>query len=462
MLVDVAAAAVPPTSSSLVAVAFVAMIGLSARINNSSISHHSPGCSSLEGFFYEHGSVIVSDAHAPPNANFDGSASSNANVSHTLVQNEWSWSKSANVIYLEAPAGVGFSYDAASEVGSIQPTAGDNSTAADNLAALDAFFIKFPEYKSNEFYVSGESYGGVYVPTLSLKILQAGAAFKGNMKGYLVGNGVFDWEDAQPTHIEMAAGHGFVSAPFASKAQSTCQASNFTGSECKKLLSEIQEKYVDTNGYDAYRTCFHPNGDDNEKGHFFATLHDAYAAKTRPADRFSSLRRLAGTRMRRSLDEVPCINSIKGTEYLHRADVRAALHVEVSPNTWQICGGVNYKDDGVFSSMVAVHREIFSLKRNVRVLVYNGDVDPGCNYRWAERSVRRFGLGSPVHSSDWEPWTYDLTSVGEQLGGFVSRFVGNGVDEVFFSTVHGAGHMSPQWRPAAAWTMFDRFLSRKL
>ena len=55
-----------------------------------------------------------------------------------------------------------------------------------------------------------------------------------------------------------------------------------------------------------------------------------------------------------------------------------------------------------------------------------------------------------------------LTRVGEQLGGFVSRFTGKGVDEVFFSTVHGAGHMSPQWRPAAAWNMLDRFLSRKL
>ena len=293
-----------------------------------------PGCSSLEGFFYEHGSVIVSDAHAPPNANFDGSDSSNANSSHTLVHNEWTWSKSANVIYLEAPAGVGFSYDAASGAGSTQPTAGDNSTAADNLAALDAFFTKFPEYQKNEFYVSGESYGGVYVPTLSLKILQAGSAFKGNMAGYLVGNGVFDWEDAQPTHIEMAAGHGFVSAPFAAEAQSTCEASNFTGGACKKLLSKIQSKYVDSNGYDDFRTCFQPNGDVGKHGHFFANLYDAYAATSE--GRFTSLQRLAMTRKRRSLDDVPCINSIKGTEYLHRSDVRAALHVDVSPNKWEV------------------------------------------------------------------------------------------------------------------------------
>eukprot|EP00041_Stephanoeca_diplocostata_P025423 m.664663 g.664663 ORF g.664663 m.664663 type:complete len:153 (-) comp22747_c0_seq2:3964-4422(-) len=67
----------------------------------------------------------------------------------------------------------------------------DGTTAADNFAALQSFFEKFPEYTTNDFYVAGESYGGFYVPTLSLTIFKAGATFKGSMKGFLVGNGVF-------------------------------------------------------------------------------------------------------------------------------------------------------------------------------------------------------------------------------------------------------------------------------
>ena len=45
----------------------------------------------------------------------------------------------------------------------------------------------------------------MYVPTLSQKIYQAGAAFGGNMSGYLVGNGVFDHAEALPTHAAFAA-----------------------------------------------------------------------------------------------------------------------------------------------------------------------------------------------------------------------------------------------------------------
>ena len=90
-----------------------------------------------------------------------------------------------------------------------------------------------------------------------------------------------------------------------------------------------------------------------------------------------------------------------------------------------------------------------------RVLVYNGDVDPGCNFLWAEASVAKFG--KPI-SDDWHAWVYGGESiVGEQLGGFVTDYEGG----VHFATVHGAGHMSPQWRPEAVFNMLVRFLAGK-
>ena len=62
------------------------------------------------------------------------------------------------MIYIEAPVGVGFSYSSSSTpVSDYQCT--DDTAAEDNMEALKDFFNnKFPEYKYNEFFLSGESY----------------------------------------------------------------------------------------------------------------------------------------------------------------------------------------------------------------------------------------------------------------------------------------------------------------
>lgn len=74
----------------------------------------------------------------------------------------------ANVLFLESPAGVGFSY---SNKTSDYDASGDRITAADNYVFLVNWLERFPEYKDREFYISGESYAGHYVPQLAHTIL---------------------------------------------------------------------------------------------------------------------------------------------------------------------------------------------------------------------------------------------------------------------------------------------------
>ncbi|CAN8004453.1 unnamed protein product, partial [Ixodes hexagonus] len=112
-----------------------------------------PGCSSLVAAVTELG---------PFRVGYHG-------LNMTLNPDTWLKASTfvANVLFLEAPAGVGYSYD---------PTGvyvtDDTQTADDNYLAVLDFFEKYPEYKQNDFYVSGESYAGVYVPTLTLKLLK--------------------------------------------------------------------------------------------------------------------------------------------------------------------------------------------------------------------------------------------------------------------------------------------------
>jgi serine carboxypeptidase-like clade 2 len=54
-------------------------------------------------------------------------------------------------------------------------------------AFLVKFFDVFSQFKSNDFYVTGESYGGHYVPMIATAILDHGVLVN-QTKGFLIGN----------------------------------------------------------------------------------------------------------------------------------------------------------------------------------------------------------------------------------------------------------------------------------
>ena len=74
----------------------------------------------------------------------------------------------ANVIFLESPAGIGFSYSNDSHD---YTEAGDKKTAEDSYIFLLNWLARFPQYKARHFFISGESYAGHYAPQLALYIL---------------------------------------------------------------------------------------------------------------------------------------------------------------------------------------------------------------------------------------------------------------------------------------------------
>lgn len=119
-----------------------------------------PGCSSFDGFVYEHGP-------------FNFEAGKPRGSLPTLHLNPHSWSKVSNMIYLDSPAGVGLSYS-----GNVSDyETGDLKTALDSHIFLLKWFEIYSEYASNPFFISGESYAGIYVPTLAYEVA------KGNWTG---------------------------------------------------------------------------------------------------------------------------------------------------------------------------------------------------------------------------------------------------------------------------------------
>ncbi len=83
--------------------------------------------------------------------------------SDTFRENdEFSWNNEANMLYIESPAGVGYSY-----TDEDQPEYNDKTSAEDNFRALEAWYAKFKDFNKHDLYIAGESYAGIYVPWLA-------------------------------------------------------------------------------------------------------------------------------------------------------------------------------------------------------------------------------------------------------------------------------------------------------
>lgn len=126
----------------------------------------------------------------------------------SLRANKYSWNEYANVVYLEQPYGVGFSKPENGETGVV----GDSAAVEDMDAALRSFITKFPKFETNDLYISGESYGGHYIPRLALQILKNNNLESSTLKfkGFILGNPYTDGYENEMGFMGALYGHGIL------------------------------------------------------------------------------------------------------------------------------------------------------------------------------------------------------------------------------------------------------------
>ncbi|GLD91683.1 hypothetical protein PINS_up000216 [Pythium insidiosum] len=399
-----------------------------------------PGASSLAGCFSENGPLLVND---------DGVS---------LRVNEYAWNQNANFVCIESPIGVGFSYNASGVYVS------DDVKQADELyEALQQFLTKFPWLRSNDFIVSGESYGGVYVPMTAKRIVQGNENGDGptiNLKKFVVGNGMNEFMGT--SRVVFAYYHGLIGTDEYKAIRSSCpELKDFEPSthaapseECMNAQLEFNTNMylAIINNYDIYAPCAGTPLDGVEK-----LLRDLVS----PAQ---------GVPHPIELPMSVCLNNSRLTSYFNHENVRGAMHTSENVAHWNSISltSANIDLTQVLNVTDAQLKDILRTKvlqytptvggvvtplwkelteHGVEGVIYHGDVDFACDFIGGLWAVESLQLPRQQPRSTW-------SAPGvEQTAGFLEDF-----GAIKYVTIKGAGHMVPTDKPREAKELLDRFI----
>ncbi|XP_076904593.1 serine carboxypeptidase 1-like [Bidens hawaiensis] len=350
-----------------------------------------PGCSS-----FGYGAM---EELGPFRVNSDG---------NTLYRNDYAWNNVANVMFLESPAGVGFSYSNRSS----DYTTGDKQTAKDSYTFLVNWLNRFPQYKTRDFFITGESYAGHYVPQLASLILAENKKTNQtviNLKGMAIGNAWIDDTTSYEGMYDYYWTHALNSDETHAGIDKYCDyASGNFSDTCEEYQSQGDYEYGEIDPYNIYAPLCH---NDAHKPGFPRSV--------------------------KSFD--PCSDDYVST-YLNRADVQEALHARNT--SWAACGGVGWTD-----SPTTILPTIYQLVEDgIVVWIYSGDIDGVVPVTSSRYSVNKLKIPLVIN---WRPWYYN-----KEVGGYAVGYRGS----MILTTIRGAGHEVPSYQPERALVMISSFL----
>ncbi|XP_038679128.1 serine carboxypeptidase-like isoform X1 [Tripterygium wilfordii] len=361
-----------------------------------------PGCSSELAMFYENGPFTIAD-----------------NMS--LLWNEYGWDQASNLLYVDQPTGTGFSYS--SDRHDIRHN--EDGVSNDLYDFLQAFFEEHPQLQDNDFYITGESYAGHYIPAFAARVHRGNKAKEGihiNLKGFAIGNGLTDPAIQYKAYTDYALEMGIIKksdydrinkvipvCEMAVKLCGTdgtvsCVASYYV---CDAIFNSIMALNGGTNYYDIRKKC---------EG---SLCYD-----------FSNLEKFLGQKSVRDALGVP-------------ADLD---FVSCSPTVYEamLVDWMRNLEVGIPAL----------LEDGIKLLVYAGEYDLICNW---------LGNSRWVHAMEWSGQKEFVASPevaftvdGSEAG--VLRSYGS----LAFLKVHDAGHMVPMDQPKAALEMLERWIKGTL
>ncbi|CAD8165231.1 unnamed protein product [Paramecium octaurelia] len=378
-----------------------------------------PGCSSLLGLNEEIGPFVMVDED------------------RQFKKNPYPWNARANMLFLESPAGVGFSLNKDDSY-----EYNDENSGQDNYEAILAWFKAFKQFQRSKFFIAGESYAGMYIPYTAKAIVNGNksASLKIPLEGILIGNGllVSDEQKRWSALQEYFLRRNFMPPTATNTIRQIC---SVKPDSIKCLLAQSQFEEVclgsNINIYNVYGYC----KDD--------TTPDFLKPKTKSGKniRYPYVSWYEGNKFQKVGNSgAPCSDFGPITEYYNNAQVQEALHILERPYFWSAC---NMEINQAYTISKSGSYQIlpFLSQSGVRILIYSGDQDAIVSVVDTERSINMIPGIQELDS--WTPWgNTDL-----DLAGWITQY-----NYLKFVVVRGAGHMVPEDQRQNGFEMFDSFI----
>ena len=339
----------------------------------------------------------------------------------------------------------------------------DTSTAEVTYYAIRSWLELFPEYKENEMFLLGESYAGVYVPTIVQQIL-AHPEDGMNLQGFGVGDActppeICGVDPHGPYYqIQFLYGKSAFSNQLYEEIFTVCSTEELINGDlsdnCRPLIAEMHEQVGGYWVYGYYDNCWYendirrrrlwaPKGEDGED--VWPAGQQRYYGP--PIARTSAVGITPNEDQFVGGNGYACGGPGAQALYLDLPEVKRALNLPQEATFFQCDNGQDFTYRYTERDLVSWYKQIIA-EGKLRIVVYNGDTDPGINVFHAQNWTSHLGF---AETESWRAWTLDGC---QSVGGYVTRYENN----FDFLTVKGSGHMVPLHRPQASLEFLSRFL----
>ncbi|EXJ90487.1 hypothetical protein A1O1_03590 [Capronia coronata CBS 617.96] len=364
----------------------------------------------------------------------------------------YAWTKNTSMIFIDQPTGTGFSY---ADDGVELPS--DSFMSAEDLYIfLYTFLTKvFPEKMEVPFHISGESYGGHYIPALSAEILKQNKIHPHRpqipLQSVLIGNGFVSPMDTTFGYYEtLCTTKPGVEAPVFNETRCTIIAETLP--RCL-YVHEACYKYPDE------KLC-------KAADEICISIRDLYdqEAGAGSRDPYDITRKC-------EVEHLCYDGAVEVETYLNQPHILESLGIpdvlgNFSIESPQIVDNFKKGNDLYANTMEQVK---YTLENGVDVLIYNGNLDLACNtagnLRWT--NALSWNGQAPFSAQDLKPWyTADEKGNKAQAGSF-KEVLAYATPEAStkrrfaFVTVDKSGHMVPLQQPAVSLELYNRWIFGK-